>query len=104
MAIIEENAPTQQVVQLVNGMLNWIVGSNEISVVHVKNLLQALIKLCEITVDQKTVDEDWLTEITGTGGGLGGLKVHTQAEIVEKVLKIEKIRSGLDRSKFSILQ
>ncbi|CAF4671788.1 unnamed protein product, partial [Rotaria magnacalcarata] len=50
-------------------MLNWIVGSNEISVVHVKNLLQALIKLCEITVDQKTVDEDWLTEITGTGGG-----------------------------------
>ncbi|CAF4538839.1 unnamed protein product [Rotaria socialis] len=73
MAIIEENAPTQQAVQMVNGMLAWIVDSNQISVNHVKKLLELLIKFCGIQVDTKTVEE-WLTQITGTGGGLGGLK------------------------------
>ncbi|CAF4278238.1 unnamed protein product [Rotaria socialis] len=78
---------------LIDGLMNVHADNEPIPANQIARVIDALVKLCDIRLDDKE-KEIWLTEITGKGAGIGGF-VQSRSMLKTKLLKIEKIREDI---------
>ncbi|CAF4107004.1 unnamed protein product, partial [Rotaria sp. Silwood2] len=80
------NAITHEKAQaLIDGFMNVHVDNVPIPTSQSIRVIDAIVKLCDIRLDDKET-EIWLTEITGRGAGIGGF-VQSRLLLRTKLLK-----------------
>ncbi|CAF3179563.1 unnamed protein product, partial [Rotaria socialis] len=70
---------------LIDGLMNVHADNEPIPANQIARVIDALVKLCDIRLDDKE-KEIWLTEITGKGAGIGGF-VQSRSMLKAKLLK-----------------
>ncbi|CAM4960899.1 unnamed protein product [Rotaria socialis] len=90
---------------LIDGLMNVHADNEPIPANQIARVIDALVKLCDIRLDDKE-KEIWLTEITGKGAGIGGF-VQSRSMLKAKLLKKTVVRDtdeGCNRAKEATLK